>query len=350
MNMNISLFQRTASSARHCLLFASLVACMAILNGATSAFAQLPYAESFDGPDGSDWPSPWYASTSIVTVHDLQSNRGRMNGNTAQVARMILPGFSETDVEVEVTIEFENVAQQGFGFYVRQNGGSLQDTIPFGQGYAMFLKGGWGWPEDLGLWRELNGVETQFSTGYNPVAGGLQNDTRYRLRFRVTQFDAGTTRLQAKVWPETDTEPAAWTIDDFDSSPALQNTAGSFAADIYNQSGTSHIFLDDLWINQYPVPTEVTDTGVPRTVSTLHVAPNPFNPATTFSIDLREPGPVSLRIYDARGRLEETLLRDAPLPAQIHAIPYTSTLPSGVYFLQLQTQHETVTRKFTLIK
>lgn len=319
---------------------------------AAPAGAQLPYAESFDGPDGSAWPSPWYASTSIVTVQDLQSDRGRLNGNTAQVARMILPGFSETDVEVEVTIEFENVAQQGFGFYVRQNGGSLQDTIPFGQGYAMFLKGGWGWPEDLGLWWELNGVETQFSNGYNPIAGGLQNNTRYRLRFRVTQFDAGTTRLQAKVWPETDSEPAAWTSDGFDSSPALQNTAGSFAADLYNQSGTSHIFLDDLWINQYPVPTEVlTGTGgVPQAGSFLRVAPNPFNPATTVYLDLEAAGPVSLKLYDPRGRLAETLLQDIVLSAGNHAIPYRSALPSGVYFLQASTPSSASTQQITLIR
>ena len=50
----------------------------------------------------------------------------------------------------------------------------------------------WGWPDDLGIWHELNGVEIQFVDAYNPIAGGLQNGVPYRLRFRVTQ-DTPTT-------------------------------------------------------------------------------------------------------------------------------------------------------------
>lgn len=198
-----------------------------------------------------------------MTVQDLQGGRGRLNGDPTWVARMILPGFTETDVEVTVTFEFENVDQQGIGFYVRQNGGTLHEYLPHGQGYAMLLKCAWGWPEDLGLWREIDGVETQFLGGYDPIPGGLQHGVRYRLRFRVTQQDAATTLLHARVWPEASAEPAPWTLEGTDTQPLLQGTPGSFAIDFYNQAGTSHVFIDDLRIERYPVTTAALPAIVP---------------------------------------------------------------------------------------
>ena len=187
---------------------------LATLACAAAAHAsELPYAQDFQSPDGSPWPGPWFPGSVHVTTWDVQGGRARLNGHTSQVARMILPGFSATDVEVEATMEFEDVAHQGIGFYVRQNGGTLHEYLPFGQGYAVFLKGSWAWPEDLGLWREIDGAETQFAFGTNPIAGGLLDHVRYRVRYRVEQATAATTRLRAKVWPEASGEPAGWTVD-----------------------------------------------------------------------------------------------------------------------------------------
>jgi hypothetical protein len=303
-----------------------------------AALAQLPYVQSFDGPDGSPWPAPWTAITPHVTVQDLQGNRARLNGTLQNVARMALPGFAETDVEVTVTVEFANVAGQGFGFYVRQNGGYLQDTLPHGQGYAMFLKGGWGWPEDLGIWHELDGVEIQFGNGYNPVAGGLQDDTPYRLRFRVTQQDASTTNLQAKVWPAAQGEPLPWTVEVTGTAPVLQGTAGSFAIDIYNQSGADPIFVDDLEIRRYPEPVGVPERGDALSMQPLRPNPVRFTARVPFTLASR--GPVTLETFDVTGR------RVARARAELGPGPVEWTwraadargerLPPGVYFLRIE--------------
>jgi hypothetical protein len=311
------------------------------------ATAQLPYLQSFDGPDGSPWPAPWTAITPNVTVQDLQGNRARLNGTLAYVARMHLPDFAETDVEVTVTVEFANVAGQGFGFYVRQNGGYLQDSVPHGQGYAMFLKGGWGWPEDLGIWHELDGVEIQFATGYNPIPGGLQDDTPYRLRYRVTQLDAFTTSVQAKVWPAAAAEPVPWTVETLGTAGVLQGTAGSFAIDIYNQSGTEPIFIDDLEIRAYPEPVGVPLPAAARAVGAPF--PHPVTSTAWLGVSLARRGVVTLETYDVRGhRLatgRETLgPGDARLTwtAQDEA---GRPLPSGVYFLRIEADGRPATRK-----
>lgn len=328
-----------------------------LLDAATprsAAAAELPYQESFTGTNGSDWPTPWFPGSSHVTVWDLSNGRGRLNGDPMFVARMILPGFAASDVEAEVTFEFEDVARQGIGFYVRQNGGTLQEYVPHGQGYAMFLKGNWAWHEDLGLWREIDGIETQFAWGPDPIAGGLQNGVRYRLRFRVTQMDAVTTLLQAKVWPEANSEPANWTIEATDSHPLLQGTLGSFAADIYNHSGFGHIFLDDISIQSFPIVNDVAPSSLDP-LRHLVVRPHPVEERAEIDFELVDSSPSWISVLDVQGRLITRSLLAAQNPG---SATWTwdardragRALDAGVYFLRLENANATVTRRVVVAR
>lgn len=298
-----------------------------------AAAAELPYAESFNGPDGSPWPAPWTQGSAHVTLHDLQGGRARLNGDPQWVCRMLLTGYAETDIEAQMTFEFANVAGQGIGFYARQNGGTLREYLPHGQGYAMFLKGSWAWPEDLGLWYEVDGVEVQFHNAYNPVAGGLQNGVRYRLRYRVTQQDPATTLLQARVWPEGDAEPAVWTIEGTNAQPLLQNTPGGFAVDIYNHFGTSPIFVDDLSIERFPPPVAVGAPAPPRTLALSAPRPNPSRGEARAELTLAQGGEVELVLLDLAGRAAHRVAaRD--LAAGVHSLRVpTAGLAPGVYQL-----------------
>jgi hypothetical protein len=342
--------QRTPWTAAACLL--------ALLVPGVAA-AQLPYAESFDGPDGAAWPVPWTTMSFYVTTHDLQSNRARLSGQAANgsgsvVARMLLPGFSETDIEAEMTIEFEDVAHQGIGFYARQNGGTLQEYAPHGQGYALFLKGGWGWPEDLGIWREVGGTETEFATGYNPVAGGLQNGVRYRVRYRVSQHAVDSTRIQAKVWPEAASEPAPWTVDVFDSQPELQNTAGSFALDIYNFQGTGHIFVDDMLITPYPNTVSVAPRAAMARIALSAPRPNPVSGPSRIVCSLPEARRATLRLFDSAGRRVAEVFNGV-LDAGATSIEWRPAdaagrrLPAGVYLMRLDADGASAVRRVVVI-
>jgi len=320
-------------------------ACLSSTLVPAPAHAQLPYGESFDGPDGADWPVPWTTMSFYITLHDLQGNRGRWsgqaaNGSGAIVCRMLLPGFAETDLEATMTLEFENVANQGIGFYARQNGGTLREYVPHGQGYAFFLKGGWGWPEDLGIWREVDGQEMQFATGYNPVAGGLQNGVRYRVRFRVTQHAADSTLIQARIWPEVESEPAAWTVETFDSQPELQGTGGGFALDIYNFMGTDHVFVDDLLITPYPFNVSVPDPSAPVGVALAVPRPHPVAGPTRFACTVPTTRRARIRVFDPAGRRVATAF-DGVLGAGTTSLAWTPAddaghrLPAGVYLVHL---------------
>lgn len=202
------------------------------------------YEESFDGPDGAPWPDPWFEAGDQVISSELIDGRGRFDGYTTNVARMVLPGFSETDVDIVITVEFDQWTEQGFGLYVRQNGGALLQTDPPGQGYAAYVEGGY--MRFLGIWRETNGVEEPLANETVP-GGELLPGVAYRLRLQCFTEGSGT-RLRTRIWPEGDPEPGTWLVDIVDDTPELQGTAGSFAVDVYNYDQMGSVYVDDLII------------------------------------------------------------------------------------------------------
>lgn len=91
-------------------------------------------------------------------------------------------------------------------------------------------------------------------------------------------------------------------------------------------------------------------------ITALHPCrPNPFNPSTTLSFDLAQPGLVSLRIVDVRGRHIATLM-DEQKPAGTHEARWSGRdnagheVPAGVYFAQLITEEGRRTRHMVLLK
>ncbi len=102
-----------------------------------------------------------------------------------------------------------------------------------------------------------------------------------------------------------------------------------------------------------PLPTTVDDP-VPQTLAQLSSHPNPFNPRTTLSFTLPAAGPVTVSIYDARGR-EVARLVDESLPAGTHSVAwdgrdaYGASMPSGTYVCRLALPWGIETRKLQLV-
>ncbi|MDI6809592.1 MAG: FlgD immunoglobulin-like domain containing protein [Candidatus Eisenbacteria bacterium] len=71
--------------------------------------------------------------------------------------------------------------------------------------------------------------------------------------------------------------------------------------------------------------------------------PNPMNPATTISFSVKTDEKVSLKVFDASGRLVRTLV-DSKLRAGGHTVRWDGrndkgvSLSSGVYFYQIETE------------
>jgi len=91
---------------------------------------------------------------------------------------------------------------------------------------------------------------------------------------------------------------------------------------------------------------EITDAGVavggvPSAVRLYPSSPNPFHGSTRIRFDLPADGPVTLRVFDVRGRVIRTLV-DAAYPAGQHEAAWDgrdrgrTPLAPGVYFLRLE--------------
>ncbi|ARA95137.1 hypothetical protein AWN76_013165 [Rhodothermaceae bacterium RA] len=79
--------------------------------------------------------------------------------------------------------------------------------------------------------------------------------------------------------------------------------------------------------------------------------PNPFNPQTTIRFALPEDGPVTLEVYEVIGRRVAMLLRNEPLKAGWHAVPFDARrLASGVYVYRLRAGDFVQSRKMLLVK
>ena len=206
------------------------------------------FAESF-GVDGAAWPAHWQVAGGVGSAA-VAGGRGRLRPTPTgySLARM-KSAVPTRDVEVTFTLSFEQQSTQGVGFYVRQNGGYLQQTDPEGQGYAVFVEGFRGFPR-IGLWKEQGGTESElaFLNLAQPYVDGLV----YAVRFRVVQEDASHTHLYGKVWLASGAEPAGWLVDVSDDTGVLQAISGGIVVDswssLQNPPIDFHTFVDDVGV------------------------------------------------------------------------------------------------------
>jgi hypothetical protein len=78
--------------------------------------------------------------------------------------------------------------------------------------------------------------------------------------------------------------------------------------------------------------------------------PNPFNPSTTISYDLREETEIMLVVFDTNGRRIATLVSERQTAGN-HTIAFNaSNLASGVYLYRLSTPEQAFTGKMILVK
>jgi hypothetical protein len=78
--------------------------------------------------------------------------------------------------------------------------------------------------------------------------------------------------------------------------------------------------------------------------------PNPFNPSTTISFELRQADRVTLSVYDMQGRLAARVA-EGSMQAGAHTVTFDgSGLASGMYFYRLTTGSFHETRKMLLVK
>jgi hypothetical protein len=95
----------------------------------------------------------------------------------------------------------------------------------------------------------------------------------------------------------------------------------------------------------------VADDIIPEvSMNRITVTPNPFNPSTTVNYTVTKPGPVTLSVFDIRGRLVDKIFDQEHREAGTFTIEYRPQTASGVYFVHLIAGEEITTTKMVLVK
>lgn len=116
------------------------------------------------------------------------------------------------------------------------------------------------------------------------------------------------------------------------------------------------LMLDDLMVtNLGGVVHNESNPTITESVTLKANYPNPFNPETTISFDLKSPGEVNLDVFNLKGQKVATLVQ-GNVPSGSHNVVWNGTdsngkaVASGVYFYKLQSGTYTLSKKMVLMK
>ncbi|MDP8226734.1 MAG: T9SS type A sorting domain-containing protein, partial [Candidatus Celaenobacter polaris] len=95
------------------------------------------------------------------------------------------------------------------------------------------------------------------------------------------------------------------------------------------------------------------DPGQEPEVATTYLNqnfPNPVTSNTNISFNLKANSDVKISVYNIKGQLVETLV-DNEMVEGPHTLTWNSkSLSNGIYFLRLETQETTITKKMLIIR
>jgi hypothetical protein len=120
------------------------------------------------------------------------------------------------------------------------------------------------------------------------------------------------------------------------------------AVDIHGNESVFAVFGPDMVTGDDPMP-------LPDATFLAQNFPNPFNPITNIGFGIKESGHISIRIYDAAGRLVTTLV-DESRPAGNYTAEWNGSgtdgraVSSGVYFYMLNAGEFKETKKMILLR
>jgi hypothetical protein len=115
-----------------------------------------------------------------------------------------------------------------------------------------------------------------------------------------------------------------------------------------NFSGTYQVWTSKIDISTLGI-TQLS-TNIPEKFILEQNYPNPFNPVTNIKFSIKEKSDVSMKVYNTQGKLIQTLVNKI-LPAGEYQYTFDAvSLNSGVYFVTVQANGFTDTKKMVLLK
>lgn len=162
------------------------------------------------------------------------------------------------------------------------------------------------------------------------------DDVEHELTFNATTTPA----LVSNTWISFDIPLADFTN---------LTTRGHLAQMII--SGTPNtVYIDNVLFRHHSsAVNDNVSLVVPATLGSNY--PNPFKPETTIRFSVAKSAHVSLKIYDIKGRLVETLVNGNMSANSYQQVWNAGNAPSGIYFSRLTVNDQVVdTKRMVLLK
>jgi len=206
---------------------------------------------------------------------------------------------------------------------------------------ASFWNGAPGFPESEGFYHfMLNPTTPDSHQCFHVVQSGGQWALSEGNWIPLTNANLGVDSVMEVAMP----------ITNLGSSGMLFN----YGLDILQQIGQQYTSIDQtngIQVNLTGTPVTLPDHNTVLAEFVLFPAsPNPFNPSTVASFELRVASLVSLKVYDTAGKLVATLV-DGWRNVGRHEVTFDgSGLASGMYLAKLQAGEFTAAQKLVLLK
>ncbi len=154
--------------------------------------------------------------------------------------------------------------------------------------------------------------------------------------------------VSVTAWADGEAMPDTATY----SYEALTNTeAPTFILVGVTDDDSSSVQVGGVWYNETPAGLEISDEAPIATRFELgQNYPNPFNPTTHIRFNIPETANTKLTVFNVMGEKVATLVNSV-MQAGGHTVSWNaSSMPTGVYFYQLESANFSQTKKLLLVK
>jgi hypothetical protein len=278
--------------------------------------------------------------------------------------------FGDTDVQEGMSVAVDgagNVCVTGYFYGAVDFGGGVLTSAGSSDIYvAKFdASGNHLWSQgfgdsdvQVGLGVVTDGAGSVCVTGYFDGAvdfGGGALTSEGRGDVFVAELDPSGSHLWSRRFGDAEYQQVGYSVA-VDGTTGVVLTGDFLGTVDFGGGGLTCDGDRDIFIARFSLE-NLTDTGngVPAWRTSLSQNfPNPFGSVTRIVFSLREAGEVSLRLYDAGGRLVR-LLEQGYHEAGPHEARWDGrdgmgdALPTGVYFYRLSAERKTLTRKAVLL-
>ncbi len=183
-------------------------------------------------------------------------------------------------------------------------------------------------------------------------------DATDQAEFRIKLVDFGADG----VWGNDDTEheltfdgtslaTGEWVSFDIPLTEFANMTGQSHIAQLIFGGDPNTLYVDNIYFYDGGVANASDDVDLASSVIMGNNYPNPFNPETTINYTLKRAGNVSLKIYNSKGQLVESLVNGQRDANNYNVVWKANNISSGIYFYQLKVDNELIgTKKMVLMK